>query len=134
MSIVGHGSSRFPQTADVRGAIRVASEFTRGLLPADVVTFRIASAEDLAVKSNPTAMGSDSKTTKFHERIEKSQAAIERFARMAEEYRSMRKELAPGAPRERLNELIKLNEDTAALIKRSLVIKEGDLCRQERNK
>ena len=77
-------------------------------------------------------MASKQGVVKLHERIEKSQVAIARFAAIVEEYRALRSDLAPGPARQRLEELIKLNEDTAAILKRSLVITEGDLSREER--
>jgi hypothetical protein len=69
---------------------------------------------------------------KIHERIEKSQAAIARFARMSAEYRQMQKDLPVGPARQRIDDLIKLNDDTAALLHRGLLITEGDLSRAQR--
>jgi len=71
---------------------------------------------------------------KLYERIEKSQEAIARFARMTEEYRKMRASVPAGPARLRIDDLIRLNEATAAILKRTLVITEGDLSRAEREK
>lgn len=78
-------------------------------------------------------MGAGAETQKIHERMERSQEAIDRFARIVDDYRAIKKLTPDAKARERLDDLIKLNNDTLALLKRGLVISEGDLSRSERN-
>jgi hypothetical protein len=69
---------------------------------------------------------------KIHDRIEKSQEAIQRFARINEEYRTLQKEVSPGPARARIDELIRLNNATAAVVKRGLILSEADLGRAQK--
>jgi hypothetical protein len=65
------------------------------------------------------------------QRIEKSLVAMATFARIGEELLAMRAATAAGAAMERLERMIQLNRDTHAAVKRSLMIAEGDLARQQ---
>lgn len=55
------------------------------------------------------------------------------FARIGEEFLLIRASTPEGPDRERIDRLIQLNRETLAVMKRSLVISEDELARQERN-
>jgi hypothetical protein len=72
-----------------------------------------------------------SRTDRIHDRIEKSETAAATFARIGEEFKSMRNATPSGPERDRLDRLIDLNTQTAAVIRRTLAINERDLGREK---
>lgn len=62
-------------------------------------------------------------------RIAKSQAAVESFARIAEEFKAIRKNTPNGPARDRIDGLMKLNAETLAAVGRSLELSEEELAR-----
>jgi hypothetical protein len=72
-----------------------------------------------------------SKADRIHDRIEKSEQAAATFARIGEEFKAMRKDTAAGPARDRLDRLIELNDQTAAVVRRTLAINERDLGREQ---
>lgn len=65
------------------------------------------------------------------QRIERSLAAVATFARIGEDFIAMRAATAAGVAMERLERVIQLNRETHPVVKRSLLIAEGDLARQK---
>ena len=62
-------------------------------------------------------------------RLERSLEAIATFARIGEEFLALRAATPPGPDRDRIDRMIKLNQDTLAAVNRSLMITEGDIAR-----
>jgi hypothetical protein len=60
-------------------------------------------------------------------RVEHCQEAIATFARIQEELLAIRKASALGLARARVDAVLKLNRETTAVLRRSLVIAENDL-------
>jgi hypothetical protein len=81
-------------------------------------------------ESNPPVR---TKTDLLHERMEKSLEAIATFARIGEEFRMLRNAATTAGERERVDQLIKLNTDTMAAVKRGLMLTEEDIGRNERH-
>src|SRR5688500_14405846 len=73
----------------------------------------------------------DSYSERAERRIEKSLESLATFARIGEELVAMRATTAAGVAMERLEKMIQLNRETHAVVKRSLLIAEGDLARQK---
>jgi hypothetical protein len=65
--------------------------------------------------------------------LEKYLEAVAAFARIGEEYHVLRAGTPSGPARERLDRMIQLNRETLTVVKRSLMISEGDLARQQRS-
>jgi hypothetical protein len=80
-------------------------------------------------ESNPPVR---TKTELLHDRMDKSLEAIATFARIGEEFKMLRKAAATSGERERVDQLIKLNTDTMAAVKRGLMLTEDDIGRSER--
>ena len=67
----------------------------------------------------------------LRQRAERCQEAVATFMRIHEELLVMRHEAAIGVARERIDGMIKLNDETLDAIKRGLAIAEGELRRAE---
>jgi hypothetical protein len=62
---------------------------------------------------------------KLQTRMERSLEAIANFARYAEEFAALHKTAATIEARARIEELLRLNKQTAAVLKRSLFVTDG---------
>lgn len=69
------------------------------------------------------------KNQDMHARMEKSMAAIASFARIAEDFKIIRKAAATTEARDRIDRLIKLNQETMDAVKRGLLVNEHDFGR-----
>ena len=67
------------------------------------------------------------KMGRLERRVERSQAAVESFARIGEEFTSIRTHTAEGAARDRIDGLMQLNRDTLAAVQHSLRLAEEEL-------
>jgi hypothetical protein len=67
----------------------------------------------------------------LRQRAERCQEAVATFMRIREELLVMRKDSAIGVARDRIDGMIKLNQETLEAIKRGLTIAEGELRRAE---
>ncbi len=53
------------------------------------------------------------------------------FARIAEEFKAIRKDTPPGPARDRIDQLIRLNQETMDVMKRNLSMRTADLQRHD---
>jgi hypothetical protein len=73
----------------------------------------------------------ETRADRIQARIDRSQDAAATFARVGEEFKAMRKATPAGPARDRLDKLIELNSQTAAVVRRTLAINERDFGREK---